>query len=458
GQTSDQVNTENVYAEPGPYTVTLTASNAAGCNNTLSKPLIIYSKPEVDFTALAPPFSCSGTPTQFNDLTPPPPDSNLSLWQWNFGDAGSPSNTATQRNPQHTYATAGDYTVNLTVTTNFSCSETFQKTVTIHQTPTAAFTHSPLCEDLEVTFSDAASANHAWNWQIGSDFYFTESPVHVFNNPGNYNVALSVTGTNNCIGSTAGTVVIPNKLNVDFSSLKNCVNQQTVFTDLTNDTSDPVTGVNWNFGVLGSATTNPATFRFPETGVVNVTLTVTTQSGCVFPFTKPVDIKQGPLASFTANPNTGEAPLNVQFINTSLNANTYNWKFDAAGASATQPSSAFIYLDEGNYTAELVATDLNNCTDTTQQLIEVLAPSELRPPSPNPGNGVFTIEWKPPVQTQTSIVLVDALGREIRNFEVLATAGLNRYILNIVDEQPGFYMLRIGYLNTVKTYRLVVSE
>lgn len=457
-QTSTEVNPIHIYANPDLYTVTLTASNAAGCNNTLNKQVNIYSAPQVDFTALTPPFSCSGTPTQFNDLTPPPGDSNLSSWNWNFGDTGSASNTSTQRNAQHTYATAADYTVSLTVTTNFSCSKTFQKPITIYQTPVAAFTHSALCEDAEIMFSDAASTNQAWSWQIGTDFYFTEHPEHIFNNPGNYDVTLSVTGVNACIGSTTATVVIPNKLGVDFSATKTCINQEAEFADLTDDSSDPITEISWDFGGQETSATTPAIFIFSETGTFNVTLTVTTESGCQYPLTKPVNITEGPLAAFTATPNTGEAPLTVQFTNTSLNANTFNWSFNSSGSVSTAPSPAFVYVDEGSYTVELVATDLNGCADTTRQLIEAQTPSELNPPSPNPGSGAFTIEWKTNEATRTVIVLVDAMGREIRNFEVMANAGLNRYVLDITGEQAGFYILKIRYLNAVKTYRLMVSE
>jgi PKD repeat protein len=458
GQTSADNNPSNVYSSPGNFTVTLTASNSAGCSNIRPRPLTIFSKPQVNFTALAPPFSCTGTPTRFSDLTPPPGDSNLNSWSWNFGDTGSSSNTSTQRNPQHTYATAADYTVSLTVTTNFSCSETLQKAVTIHQTPVATFTHSALCEDAEVTFSDAASTNQAWNWQVGSSVYFTEDIDHIFNTPGNYDVTLSVTGINNCIGSITETLVIPNKLNVNFSALKTCVNQEAEFTDLTNDSSDPITNVNWDFDDQGTAAITPATFIFSETGTVDVTLTVTTQSGCAYPLTKPISIEQGPLAAFTATPNSGEGPLTVQFANTSLNANAFKWKFNSTGSASTLPSPSFIYFDEGTYTVELVATDLNSCSDTTRQLIEVLTASEVNPPAPNPGPGKFTIEWRPNQETETAIVLVDAVGREMRNFKVMANAGINRYILDIKGEKSGLYILKIRYLNTIKTYRLMVFE
>lgn len=458
GHTSVAVNPVNVFTDPGMYHVSLTASNAAGCNNTVSKQLAVYSVPQVDFTALPPPFSCSGTPSAFNDLTPPPGDSNLSSWLWNFGDTGSPSNTSTLRNPQHTYVAAADYTVSLTVTTNFLCSSTLQRTITIYTSPTAGFNHSPLCEDAAVEFSDAASTNQAWSWQIGSSFYATENPEHIFTNPGNYDVALSVTGANNCVGTTQQTIVIPPKLLVDFSSIRTCVNQNTVFNDLTDDSTDPITQYDWNFDGLDDADTNPAIVVFPETGTVNVTLTVTTSSGCEFPVTKPVTITRGPLAAFTANPNTGEAPLLIQFVNNSLDANTFTWDFGDDAPQSTVMSPSTIYESSGYYTVQLIATDLQSCIDTTHQVITVLSPSEIKLPYPNPSTGAFTVEWQLNEASKTSLVLLDVTGREIRNLDVMANAGINRYVLDITGEQSGLYILTIRYLNTVKTYRLLVFE
>jgi len=331
-------NTEYTFTAAGQYPVTLTVENSLGCETSLTKNLNIYSVPQVNFTALAPPFSCNGTPTQFNDLTPPPADSNLSAWLWDFGDATGSS----LRNPQHTYTTAGDYNVSLTVTSNFLCSTTLQKSVTIHQTPSAAFVHTVLCEDGVVTFSDAANNNQAWNWQIGSSFYTTETAQHVFSDPGNYTVSLSVTAVNNCIGSSSQNILITPRLAVDFAVVKNCIDQQTEFTDLTNDTADPITGIHWRFGNFGSAEVNPAIFSFIETGTVDVTLTVTTQSGCEYPLTKPITILSGPLAAFTAEPNSGEAPLPVQFMNTSLNATAYAWNF-GEGSTDNNFSPVFIF-------------------------------------------------------------------------------------------------------------------
>lgn len=459
GQTSTTVNPAITFANPGVFNTVLIASNAAGCNNTFTKPVTVYSAPQVNFAALAPPFSCSGTTTQFNDLTPPPSDSNLSSWLWDFDDAGSPSNTSTQKNAQHMYATAGDYYVSLTVTSNFSCSTILQKVVTIYQTPTIDFTHSALCEDSGVTFSDATPGHSAWNWQIGSSFYTTENATHIFSNPGTYNVTLSATASNNCIGATTKPVTIAPKLAVDFSSAKTCVNQDTQFTNLTDDATDPITAVQWNFGGLGTSLSDPATFRFVDIGTANVTLTVTTTSGCQYPITKAIGITSGPLAAFTADPNLGEAPLVVSFTNTSLNANSFTWRFgDSAESTSIVQSPSFTYTTAGDYTVTLIATDVNNCADTTRQLIQASQLPEVNNPYPNPGTGKFFIEWNTSKATPTVVAITDATGRQIREFEIAAEAGRNRCVLDITGEQPGLYILTIRYLKNLKTYRLMVAE
>lgn len=457
GQTSTASSPVNTFVNPGTFNVVLTASNAAGCNNSVSQQLTIYSAPQVNFAALAPPFSCNGTATQFNDLTPPPSDSNMSSWLWNFGDAGNPANTSTQKNAQHTYNVAGDYNVSLTVTTNFSCSATFQKSVTIYQTPTVDFMHSALCEDSGVTFTDATAGHTAWNWQIGSNFYTTENPTHTFSNPGTYNVTLSATATNNCVGAVTKPVTINPKLAVDFSASKTCANQSTLFMNATDDQTDPIVDVAWTFGSLGSSFSNPAQFEFLESGTVNVTLTVSTQSGCAYPRTKAIEISPGPLAAFTADPNEGEPPLTVNFINNSVNADTYVWDF-GTGELSTLPSPSTRYATEGFYFVQLIASNQQNCVDTTRQVITVLLESGLKPPLPNPSVGEFTVEWGLNQLAKTAITVTDITGRQIREFEIMGESGINRYQLDLAGEQPGLYFLTLRYLKTVKTYRLMLAE
>ena len=110
GAASSVKNPSHTYSTAGTYTVTLTATNAAG-SNTLTRTGYI----KVNTTPLAPVASFTGTPTSgvapllvtFTDTSTNSPTS----WSWNFGDGSSSS----LQNPSHTYTTVGFYTVTLTV-------------------------------------------------------------------------------------------------------------------------------------------------------------------------------------------------------------------------------------------------------------------------------------------------------------------------------------------------------
>lgn len=374
---STNTNPTHAFSDIGTYDVTLTASNIIGCNNTKTKSVPIYSKPLTNFLLSPPPFSCNGTPSQFNDLTPGPLDSNIATWAWNFGDAGSSQNTSTIKNPQHTYANAGNYNVSLLVTTNFFCSATVQLPVTISQTPVANFNHTSTCVGVAANFTDASVGTiDGWNWTIGSTAYTTQNPIHTFVSSGNTSATLTVTATNDCIGTVNKPIIVPVKLTPDFSVNRNCVNQQTVFTDVTNSTADPIISQNWIFGTLGTASGSPANFTFSNTGSIGVSMTVTTQAGCSYPASKSVSIVSSPQASFTPSPLAGAPPLSVQFTNTSVNATSYQWAFhDQNNSTSTAASPTFVYQTLGEYQPDLTAFNAQNCFHTTSRIIRVVVPA-----------------------------------------------------------------------------------
>lgn len=373
GNTSDQPNPAHIFSSSGVFNVQLSATNAAGCLNSVSRTVTIYSRPQTDFSVALPPFSCSGTPTQFTDLTPNPSDSNIASWLWNFGDTGA---TSTVRNPQHTYMSAGTYPVSLTATTNFGCSATVQKDVQIFASPVVNFTHSSPCRSVPVQFNDVTPGGvQSRLWQIESAFYTTQNPVHTFSTSGTKSVTLTITGTNGCIGIKSQNITVPSVLVPDFMAERTCTNQQTVFTSLTNDTADPITTFNWNFGTAGTASGNPATATFTSTGSPSVSLTVITQTGCSYTRTKNVSISAAPVASFTVSADAGGAPLTVNFNNTSTGASAYLWQFgDAAGTTSTVTSPQFTYTEVGTYISELTAFNSLNCLSKVVRTIHVVIP------------------------------------------------------------------------------------
>ncbi|MGH3927584.1 MAG: PKD domain-containing protein, partial [Pseudonocardiaceae bacterium] len=67
-----------------------------------------------------------------------------------------------------------------------------------------------------------------------------------------------------------------------------------------------------------------------------------------------------PTASFTANPTTGQAPLAVQFTDTSTgNPTSWSWSFGDGTAASTAQSPSHTYASAGTFTVALTATNAN---------------------------------------------------------------------------------------------------
>lgn len=373
--TSTQTNITHAYISTGTYIATLNATNAAGCQNSFSKNISIYSNPQPKFSIESPPFSCANYPAQFDNNTGFLSDSNITLWQWNFGDAANGSSSA--KSPAYTFSAAGNYNVSLKATTNFGCTATKDSVVAILASPVAGFTNSVACLNQSTQFTSTSTGSivsYKWYFPgLGSPVTGANPGPQIFTSSGANSVTLAVTATNGCINTFTKSINIPVPPVVDFSIQYPCTRNATVFQELNPGGSDPTVSWNWNFG---SATTtgSPATYKFSSSGGYGVTLTTTRQSGCVYSVTKNISIYDGPIASFTPSVIAGAAPLPVTFNNTST-ADSYGWQFgDAANSTSTVPSPTFTYSQLGEYKVQLTANNVIGCRDTMSVWISVVIP------------------------------------------------------------------------------------
>lgn len=124
GASSTLENPEHTYDDPGTYTVTLIATDPEACHPTDTTTLTVevYEIPEPFITIGPDSISIYGVAT-FTDYT-----ENAVSWLWDFGDGG----TSTQQNPNHQYAEPGDYTVCLTVTNQFGCTDSACYPITVY--------------------------------------------------------------------------------------------------------------------------------------------------------------------------------------------------------------------------------------------------------------------------------------------------------------------------------------
>jgi gliding motility-associated-like protein len=133
----------------------------------------------------------------------------------------------------------------------------------------------------------------------------------------------------------------------------------------------------WTLG-NGDVIFSPDTayYTFTQTGCFDVTLTLTSQNGCVASSTtnSAICVIPGPVAAFYATTEqidfySGQ----IQFVNNSYGSgNQYFWQF-GDGSQSTQVNPAHIYPEQtiADYDVMLVAMDTNGCVDTViQQYIQ----------------------------------------------------------------------------------------
>ena len=202
GSTSSEKNPSHMYQSANTYTVTLTATNAAGSNTTIKAGYVTATAaatgvPVASFTTSQTvgtvPLSVTFTDTSTDDPT---------SWRWDFGD-GSSTSTSVFPNPTYTYNSVGVYTATLSVSSDGSTwSNTATQTITVNTVsgkPGVAFSASPLsgAYPLAVQFTDQSSGSpYSWSWSFGDgSTSSTQNPTHTYSAAGTYSVTLTATNS-----------------------------------------------------------------------------------------------------------------------------------------------------------------------------------------------------------------------------------------------------------------------
>ncbi len=108
---STEQNPTYVYSNTGNYSVNLTVKNAGGSNSLVKTDYItVTSSPPVANFSIALTEGYAPLTVIFTDSS----TGTVTNWSWDFDNDGTMDSD--KQNPSHTYYTAGNYTVNLTVT------------------------------------------------------------------------------------------------------------------------------------------------------------------------------------------------------------------------------------------------------------------------------------------------------------------------------------------------------
>lgn len=364
-------NPVHVFNLGGAYNDTLIVTTAAGCADTIAKPLIIDPTPVVSFSSNAMCYVDSVRFTNTSSIS----SGSISSYSWDLGDG---TITAIQ-NPVHFYAASGIYNVTLIAFSATGCNDTLTMPVNVQPAPTADFTFpASSCENSPVSFTNtsvlSSGSFSGWNWDFGDGNTSTvQNPTHPFTPAGIYNVTLISTAVSGCADTITHSLNIDASPVASFTQSNPCSVDSIQFTSTSTIGSGSITGWNWTFGDGGTSTLTNPSHLYASAGVYTVSLMVQSAIGCADTVTRTINVALLS-AGFTDN---GPACQNVavNFNDTSLfdattSITNWNWNF-GDGNTSTLQNPSHPYNAGGAYIVQLVITTASGCIDTVTHTVNI---------------------------------------------------------------------------------------
>ncbi|MEZ4828437.1 MAG: PKD domain-containing protein [Bacteroidia bacterium] len=373
--TSNLSNPFHTFTSAGTYQVQMIATSSEGCKDTVVRPVNVAPLPVVDFN-----FTnvCQGLPNQFTSLATISLGGTIVSQEWDFGD-NSPRVQGSAA--AHVFPNFGYYNVTLTATSENGCSKSFTKTIFVHPNPIADFRVVNACQDSVVFASTSSTVPgvldyiQSYNWNFGDpnnppNTSNLGNPTHVYPVAGVYQISLTVTTENGCVGNVVRNVDVYSKPVVNFTYDGTCDKGATYFYDLTGNSGanpTPIGYWSWDFGDGNSSLEqNPRhDFSASGPGTYPVRLAVGTEGSCVDTIYRDVVINPKPVVFFVAPAVCYEDSM--VFTNQSSIVSgtmTYTWDFGDQSPASNLPSPIHFYAQPGSYPIVLTAVSDSGCTTT----------------------------------------------------------------------------------------------
>jgi len=336
-------------AATGVYSVTVT--NIQGCSDTKTVSAVVNALPVPTITSNSP--VCALQPINFTG-------GGGTVYNWT-GPSGFTSGSQNPNIAVSTTVNAGTYT--LVVTDNNNCSNVATHNVVVNNLPVIAPAGSTVCANQNINLTAGGGTLYAWSGPNGFSSNTQNPTIPNSTLPMNGNYTVTVTDGNGCTTfSIANVVVNPIPTPVANDNSPVCT-QQTLSLQSSGGLNYFWTGPNG----FSSTLQNPSIVNAPVSASGNYTVTAFDNIGCSATAVVSATVNPLPSAQITASNNKGCVPLCMTFTainNGAAGIQSANWTFEDGGFASNVINTDRCFTIPGNYTANVVVTDNNNCTNS----------------------------------------------------------------------------------------------
>ncbi len=387
GQSGGGDRPEHTYIDAGLYRVTLQVEgdNLGICSPISTDDLLVKVLDAPTAVIEAPSAVAVGQAVDFNGLKSTIRDGSIAEHEWDFGDG----NTDFGASVTHVFTQPGVYKVQLQARSGdeaSGCASTSAvHLVTVNAAPNAKIiTASAVEVNRSLVLSGALSSDPDggiadYNWDFGDGGHANGVEVsHIWREPGNYKVTLTVNdggGLENSTQSHAVDIQVVPAPHTQIRTAANACPAQPVTFDLHPVPSDldPAT-LRWSFGDGTMGEGKSVTHTFKRAGTYSVTATAPLERAgrtIVSPFSRNLIVNEAPVAILDAA-RKACAGAGVTFdasrsFDPDGTIQKYFWDF-GDGNTAQGMQATHHYAEPGTYTPVLTVTDASGsaCASTAR--------------------------------------------------------------------------------------------
>ncbi len=353
------------WNQPGSYTVKL-VNTYPGCTDSISKTITVLGAPVTKFSSSDSSSCLAPFNADFTDLT-----TTATQWSWDFGNG----KISQLQNPSNTYDATGSYTVKLTTTNLFGCTNTaaYSNFIRVLK-PVAAIANVPAGGCISFTFQPRSGSTSAegiatYSWDLGNGTTSNNStPTAVYATSGNFTIKLTVTSKDGCVDSASVVNAVKTGVKPIINFLATpavqCFGEPVLFSDMSPDPLDQ-----WVWFGGDTSTGNRQSFQhvYKDTGSYTVKL-AGWKNGCSDTITKINYVRiNGPVAKFKATVSCTNK-LEVTFTDSSYAATKWFWNFGDGGSSVLQ-NPVHIFLPNQTFAVTLTVGNDTCSNSITKQVI-----------------------------------------------------------------------------------------
>jgi len=309
----------------------------------------------------------------------------------------------------------GVFNYQVFVTDDFGCTYDTIIPLTVIATPKPNLgPDSSMCEGTPYTITAPNYPGSSYYWLPYGETTQSITPTK----SGKY-IAIIQTGNGNvqCIGYDTINVGFAQKPLISFMPdvMDGC---EPIVVNFKNVSSPQPAQYLWNFGDGDTSSIKNPTHTYSIPGTYNISLDVSTGSGCADSYTinNLIKVYAQPVASFQMSNNTVViTDATVEFLNTTTDATTYSWDF-GDGTTSADESPSHTYSDKGFFPITMIASTEYGCVDTVKNLVTVVDEEIITPniitPNGDGKNDYFVIK-NLESSLANELVIYDRWGKKI---------------------------------------------